>query len=247
MRHFFHTGVGRFFLAAVSAISATVIVTGAAASTGGFKGKLYDRKNREAAPIYLWAHDVKEEGASRQITNTFTAPDGKPVAVETAEFTAGRLQKYEQKQLQLNATGKIEVKDGKVNFTYEKDGQTKTASEKLKDNFVVGPSLVGYVEGQWAKIIKGDDVDVRLGVVDRRETVGFTFRKVKETDYHGQKAVVVKMKPTSFVIAALVDPLLFTFTADGTRVLELDGRTIPKRADGGKFKDLDVITVYEYP
>jgi hypothetical protein len=52
------------------------------------------------------------------------------------------------------------------------------------------------------------------------------------------------MKPTSFVIAAIVDPLFLTFRKDGMKILQIKGRTMPKRAVDGKFKDLDVDTVY---
>ncbi len=84
----------------------------------------------------------------------------------------------------------------------------------------------------------------RLAVVDRLETVGFEFFKEKDTELDGKKAVVVKMKPSSFIIAAIVKPLHFYFTTDGATLLQIDGRTTVKKNVNGAYKDLDAITVY---
>jgi len=210
-----------------------------------FSAKILDKADQSKL-LYNYNHESKTDGEKRTVKNTFTSPGGETVATEDVEFEGGQVKMYRQVQNQTKSDGKIEVKGDDLIFTHIKDGKSKSAKEKKTDNFVVGPSIVSYLQGRWSDVTGGKDISVRMGVVDRRETVGFTFKKVNEIDYKGQKAVVVRMKPTSFVIAALVDPLHFTFAADGSRLLELNGRVIPKREEGGKFKDLDAITVYEY-
>jgi hypothetical protein len=65
--------------------------------------------------------------------------------------------------------------------------------------------------------------------------------------YQGKAAVIIKMSASSFIIAALVDPLFFTMEKDGEhRVLQYDGRTTPKLKDGTKWKDLDAVTVFDW-
>ena len=83
-------------------------------------------------------------------------------------------------------------------------------------------------------------------MIDRRETVGFTLKKDSETTFNGTKAVVIRMKPSSFVISALVSPLYFTFTEDGSRALQLKGRLPVKIKDGNSWKDFDGRMVYKY-
>ncbi|MBK7893084.1 MAG: hypothetical protein IPJ84_20180 [Bdellovibrionales bacterium] len=103
------------------------------------------------------------------------------------------------------------------------------------------------MKARWDKILKGETVKARFAVMDRQETVGFEYFKVAEKDVVGRPAIVVKMKPSSFIIAALVDPLLFTFSKDDTTLLELEGRTIVKVKKGEKFADFDGYTTYSYP
>ena len=81
----------------------------------------------------------------------------------------------------------------------------------------------------------------------RRETVGFTFSRDSETNWQGQAALVVKMEATSRIVAALVDPLLFTIQkAAPHHVLQYIGRTTPKKLTGGKAEDLDAVTVFDW-
>jgi hypothetical protein len=79
------------------------------------------------------------------------------------------------------------------------------------------------------------------------ETVGFAFRKDSETTWHGRKVIIVKMEPSSRIIAALVEPLFFTIeSAPPHRVVQYVGRTTPKIQAGGKWKDLDAVTVFDW-
>lgn len=219
---------------------------GATGDMSTFKAKILDKKNRENL-LFNFKHETKVEGAERTVKNTFLSPEGTEVAVENVVFEGDKLKSYQQLQKQVGSDGKIEIQGDQVVFTQTQNGKTSSDKEKLKDNFVVGPTLIGYLQARWDEVMAGKTVNVRFGVIDRKETVGFSLKKEKDTEYGGKKAIVVKMKPTSFIIAALVDPLLFTLDAETGRVLELEGRVVPKLKDGDKWKDLDAVSVYEYP
>jgi hypothetical protein len=222
----------------------TLSITTNAALPTSAKAKIYDLDKK--AVLYTYDHKAQVEGDQVTINNTFQTPDGKVVATEKTIMKNDRLVSYEIEQKQINAAGKIEVQGDKLNFTYTKDGKTKSDSEKTKDNVVVGPTLISYMHGKWKELMDGKDVDIRFAVADRRETVGFTLKKVETKDYSGQKAVVIRMKPTSFLIAAIVNPLHFTMNLDGDHLFEMRGRVIPKMQVPGGFKELDGVTVYEF-
>ena len=67
---------------------------------------------------------------------------------------------------------------------------------------------------------------------------------VRKVDLEGKKSIVVKMKPSSFIIAAIVKPLHFYMSTDGATLYQIDGRTTVKKNVNGSFKDLDAVTVY---
>ena len=203
--------------------------------------------NRQKLVLKGVRKDTVVDGKVAQTNVTFTDPDGKVQTTEDLWYDGnGVLSKYEMKEFQDNEHGSIEVKDGRAYFSYTKEGKIRTDDEDFKPNAVIGPTTIGYVLKNWKTIMAGDDVDVRFGVMDRLETVGFKFFKIKEEKDGDQDVVVVKMKPTSIFIASLVDPLIFRFDKAGTKVLSIIGRTLPKQLIDGKWKDLDAESVYEY-
>lgn len=240
----FFAAVAAFFLVGVGALPVL------AAPALGFTGKIYDIDSNKQKLLFTYKHEFEAKDTGRLVSNTISDLDGKPVVVETAQFfkvgDKEKIQVYRMSQKQLGTEGSVEIKDGEAHFSYTKDGTTKTAKEKAGDDFITGPSLVAYLREHWGAIKAGKAVKARFAVLDRLETVGFEFSKESETDLNGTKAIVVKMKPSSFIIAALVKPLHFYLAEDGSRLLELRGRTQAKRNEGGKWKDLDAVTVYEY-
>jgi hypothetical protein len=103
-----------------------------------------------------------------------------------------------------------------------------------------------FVQKNWDRLEKEKEIELRLAVWDRAETVGFEMirEKIEATPF-GQ-GVLVKLKPSSFVIAALVKPIHFWFSVDGTKLLMMKGRVGPKQKSGTKWQALDAEVVYEW-
>ena len=234
----------------------TVSKEGQAASSPllHFVAKVYDEKSGKQKLLFTYQHNSVGTANGRTLTNTYLDPENHVVAVETTEVGspdkaaggAERVVSYKMSQRQIGAEGQVEIRGSRAYFAYTKDGKTKTDDEKVSDDFVVGPSLVGFLHSKWEKILKGEHIKARFAVLDRRETVGFEYYKEKEADVDGKHVIVVKMKPSSLVISAVVNPLHFYLTPDGSRLVQLDGRTQLKTKDGSNWRDLDAVTVYEY-
>lgn len=232
-------GLASVFTAATAAVPSV-----AQATEIRYTAKVYDAENRTNL-LYNYKSEGEMVGNKYHVTNTFTAPDGQVALVEHIHFNTDKTASYyDVEQKQIGAFGKVEVGASEAKFTYKKDGKEKSDSEKIGADFIVTSAIPLDLEANWDKILKGEKLKRRLAVVDRMETVGFEFFKEKEVDLDGKKAVVVKMKPSSFIIAAIVKPLHFYMSADGTTLLQIDGRTTVKKNVNGSFKDLDAITVY---
>jgi len=217
-----------------------------AAMTPLFSAKIFDLQDR-SKHMFDYKNEFELVGDKKTMVTTFLDLDGKVLVVETTvvkidEKGVETLLSFEQDHKQLGTSGKIEVKDGKAGFSFTKDGKTKTASETVEQNYIVSSMVLGFVQTNWEKLMKGETAKVRLGVVDRSESVGFSFSKESAT----AERVVIKMKPTSMIISALVSPLRFAFQPDGKKLVELEGRVAVKVQKDGKFKDFDGFTVYTY-
>ncbi len=212
-----------------------------------YTAKLYELNSDKQKLLYQMKREETNVSDNTNVKTTITEPTNKKEAViEELLLKDGKILKYQIHQKQLGDERTLEVKDGKVIFTTVSDGKTKTDQEDLAPNLVVGPTVIDYLKKNWKDIVGGETISIRFAVLERRDTVGFKFFKESELKINGKDCIVVKMKPTSFIIAAVVNPLLFTFEKDSVKLLELKGRTLLKQNVNGTWKDLDADIVYEY-
>ena len=237
--------IGAFGIVTVLSIMMTLFLISASCFAGPLSGVIYSQGSDHSKALFTFKRVEEVKGGQTQIHNTYTAPDGGVAVVEEAQLVDGKVARFSVDQNQLGESGFLEVKNGEIHFSYTKEGKTKTDQEDLTDNFIVTPTLVPFLQSHWDKILNGDTVDTRFGVLDRRETVGFKFFKIdNEAKSTESEKVLVKMKPTSMIISALVKPLIFVFDRKTKKLLEIKGRTAPKLKSDGKWKDLDADVLY---
>jgi hypothetical protein len=227
-------------------IAALVLLAAFPALAEGFRATFYPQGKREPV-LYIQTQTEQKNGDTlARVRRVYATPDGKEAAVEEIAFEDGRLKSFRLEHKQAGETGLLELKDGKAHFSYTAEGKTKTATEALSPDFVISPLLVDYLHANWDALAAGRTVKARLAILDRRETVGFQFTKVGETGAAGRPLLVVQMKPSSFIIAALVKPIRMVFDKETRRLVEYSGRVVPKRQVEGKWEPLDADVVYLY-
>lgn len=206
-----------------------------------FKGEIQDKAERRL--LYNYRRTVTRGDNTVVVKREFLGTDGSLAATETVTYDGGKVVKMELDHKQTGELGFFEIKENKLHFSLTKDGKTKQDDEPFEANTVSTDETAPFIQKKWAALMKGEILGIRFPVISRLETVGFKFFKDREDDKH----VYIKMKPSSFVIAALVKPLTFKFEKEGEhRLMEVDGRVTPKRREGNSWKDLDAIFVMKY-
>ncbi|MFL5812898.1 MAG: hypothetical protein ACJ763_04925 [Bdellovibrionia bacterium] len=217
------------------------------ATSSVIRSKTYEAGSNRTKPLFDMVREEKTDGDQTTIIESYTDLQGNEVFRGETKLQGGKIASYDLQQKQLHESAKILVKDGKIFFEYtNRDGKVKKDEEKWHDNFVLGATLLRYIRAHSDDLMAGRDIDMRFGVPDRCETVGFKIFKEEEKKIDGRDVIIAKMKPTSVIIAALVKPLYFYIDKASGKLLEFRGRVLPKQKDGDRFKDLDAETVYSY-
>ena len=195
-------------------------------------------------------------GSTLKVERDFTYPDGKPAVRERVIYEGDELVSYEFEAVQLGAAGSAKLRydpgnpaKGEINFEYRSEAgrRARTARESVKGIPLISDMVGPFLASNWDALARGEDVKCRYIVVQRRETVGFTFVKSGESTWQGKPMLLVKMEVSSLLLAALVDPLYFTIEkAAPHHVQQYVGRTTPKIQAGTKWKDLDAVTVFDW-
>lgn len=209
-------------------------------------GELFEQKTNFGKKLFDLTIDVQKKDEVTQTFVSYKDLNGQVVVQENGTFKGDDFISFEIDQKQTGEKGTIRVEGDKVLFTYEKDGKKKTDQEKLRKPLLTQANFNTYVANHWNEIVNGDGVELRFAVWFRLETVGFKIFKVGERQKDGQKWVHLRMKPSSFVIAALVDPLELWYEESSHHMMEMSGRVSAKRKVGSDYKDFDCDVRYTF-
>jgi len=225
--------------------SVVVFLFSTLAWSAGMTGKGYEIQDPRDSVIFSMEQTVGVDGLSS--FTAFRTPEGKDLVTEKMEFDdAGAPLRYTVNHVQSGTSGVVEIQGGRLRFSYRAaDGKLKTNDESIPEVWATGPMFLPMVRKNWDRLMKGEAMKFRFAVWDRAETVGFQlFKHRVEKKPDGREVVVLKLKPTAFIIAAIVDPLYFEMRPDGSLLETMTGRTLPKRQEGSKLTDLDAHIVY---
>jgi hypothetical protein len=212
-----------------------------------FVGEVFPPDSHEGKPLFTVQMKETPPGGNDRIEEAlYKTPEGEVTVRELLEIKDGKLKKYSIDYPLSHQSGMVEVSGEKLLFSYTENGKTKTDDEKLRENSVVPATTLLYLRKNWETLLKGDDVVVRFASLGRLETIGFKFFKIGEEKRNGHDVIILKMKPTSIFISAIVKPLIFVLDKNTKRIIEYVGRILPKKFVDGKWKELDGRITYQY-
>jgi len=229
---------------------------GLATEQGGpaiLKADVFSRDGKTL--LFNFTRVVQVEGSKVNVTREFAYPGGKLAVREHVTYEMKQLVSFDLQELQIGATGCVRVVRDlqipgrpaglEICYAREPGSRPKVRNEPLRDNTLIADMVGDFLAKHWDELVKGVKVRCRLVAMHRTETIGFTFVRAQESEIGSQKVLMVKMEPTSSIVAALIDPLTFAVEfAPSHRVLQYQGRTSPKMQAGSKWKDLDALTVF---
>lgn len=210
-------------------------------------GKIFEMNSNKKQLLFTLKAELKKPQKDLNIfISSYIDSDKNEVLTEEAHFLKFDLQKYIIDQKQLNEKYELQISEGKMHFMVQKDGKTEVKTRDLPSNLVVGPSFVPFLQNNWSDIQAKKKVGAQLAVLDFMDTFSFEFQKIRDEKFEGASAVVVRMKPESSLVSSVVRPVYFLVKSDGSKILELKGRMLPKRKVGLRWEDLEGEAVFTY-
>jgi hypothetical protein len=204
------------------------------------KGEVFELESK--AKLFNYESERISKANTLDYTARYKDLNGDVVAEEKAEIINGEIKKYEAQRMTTKEKGLIEVRDGRIFFTYSEMGNKKTKYEKLEPNTLVSASICPFLETRWSNLMAKQEINFRYAVWYRQETVGFKIFFDKEEGNN----VIFQMVPTNIFYRSLVNPLFFYYNKKDRQLVTLKGRTMPKYKKGNAWRDLDAIINYSY-
>jgi hypothetical protein len=120
--------------------------------------------------------------------------------------------------------------------------QTTTVGIDRVGRAVVDAGFDLFVLKHWDALIAGNKVKLDFLALSRASFFGFHLEK--KTFKDGQ--LIISLKPSSFLLSLLVDPILLTYDADSKRLISFEGLTNIEQVVDGKAEGRNHVARIEY-
>lgn len=215
------------------------------------QGKIFDSIGGMPSFFYEKSDELRE--GKRRIHSQYLDKNRKVLAEEICVLEGSRLVKYEYFQRQMEEHGSAEIRDGKIHYSFTKQGKTETDSDDVEPNLIVSETVGDFLRENWHKIMADETVKARLILVERLETIGFKFFKDKEQTLNGKNVVYVTMKPSSIFLDALIPNFSIVLEKDPPhRTVQSYGRLpirvpeVPNPTKRTDYRAIDASMTLEY-
>ena len=225
-----------------------VIILPSIGMTEERKGLMYEIGKTDGKPIYVLETNISQSAADEKLsTSSIKDSAGQLLMTEKANLKNDKIYYQYVEQLQIGEAYELSVKEGKATFKILKlkAGQAAEVKEvktvSVGDDFMMGPMTESIVQSNWNLLKDGKKVQVDFGVLELSKTVGFEFKKTKETE----KILELQMKPSNFLISMLVNPMTVQFDLANKKMVHFLGRTSLKKLVDGKWQPVDAEIIYQ--
>jgi hypothetical protein len=213
-------------------------------------GTIRDLVSRKT--LFTFRRTATNDGAGIVVSREFLLPTGVVIAREKVRYQNGNLAQVSLDDFQNQSHGSAEVSNpgrdrpAEITFEYVVGKSRKTGREKLAKDTLTADMVGPFIAEHWAELNSGTTIRCRVIAMSRAETVGFKLFKVSDAPDQNS-AVVIRMEPSSFLIARLVNPLDFVVEKGGAhRIRQYTGRTTPTLKRNGKWEEFDALTVLDW-
>lgn len=218
------------------------------AASYSVEGKIF--KGKATEPLFTQTIQVQDQ-ANGQTLSTSEIFDAKKNVVmrERALMLGDRILSQSIEQLQIGEAYELEREEDKITFrTFSlADGKRKEISsrqEKAGPLFVTGPSMKVWIRNHWDELMEGKEITLDFGVFEVERSLSFTFQKQRELELDGKPTISVKMRPASFFLTMLVEPIFLQFDLATKQLVHFKGRTPLKEKVNNTWKNFDAEIEY---
>ena len=213
------------------------------AGTLVYRGSVVPQAEPGARPLFTYERRVDERTGGLVSSHVTTDVNGEVIIAEQARMAPGyTLRRFDAANRQQGYSGSVIVsREGRhLEFTLVRDGKVRTASEKVQQPVVSGPSLHGFILQHWDRLATGEKIPVRMIILSRLETYGFNILRQREAEGR----TTFSITPSSPLVRLVVAPLAVTFDSTTRNVVRYEGRVPPMKPEGGRLVDLDARVDY---
>jgi hypothetical protein len=219
----------------------TTTVNGQNPPSEHLSGTLYKIGSQQRERLFRWEMDLNGNNWKQQYFDN----NNHLIAEDQLFWENDIVKNYSYARYPANETARIARKNNGYEYIQTVDGKTRTATQSVEANFLVGPMVSQFIRKNWTTLTGGKTITVNYGVPEQLKAFGFDIALDTSHPENKSNMIVFKMKPASVMLRFFVDPIYFVFTKDDRYIKKIIGRTMLMVKEGNKLKPVDAELVLE--
>ncbi len=114
-------------------------------------------------------------------------------------------------------------------------GRIQTTTVKPAANAVIDSGFDEFLRANLPRLLRGETVRLQFLVAGELDSFSFKAHGLERVRLYGRDAYHVRVEHDSFLVRMLVDPILLWYDADSMRLLEYQGISNIKDAQGARY------------
>jgi len=224
-------------LAGLLACSSLLPSRAAAAEGLQLRGSLYELGSARRVKLYTWQMHL----CSELWTSHYRRLNGTLVVEDFTRFSGERLVEYGYVRHTIGERSSVRVRGSHLDFRYRRGPRVEVATLSTDGVFLTGPAVFPYIRRHLPRLLGGESVEFKYGVLDRLDY--FTFALSSQSKPH-DTTLVVRLRATSPFVRMAVDPIDVTLSPRGS-FEGIRGRTIIMETKGEGLVPIDADLVVE--
>ena len=219
-----------FLLAAGCAQAPLAMPTVPDGGTRIYTGEVLDS---QGVPMFRYTRSSTEHWS---IHRSFDADTNALVVAQAARHDhAYTLRQYVEDHVQLGLRSVVSSPaPDHLEYTTLDGHRVRHRTERIDAPAVTGPTLFGFILTHWDRLARGEALEVRFVVAERRRSYRFVLRMREPADGR----TTVEMRPRSWILRRSIAPIRMHFDPRTRSILAYEGRIPPRK--GGRPVDARV-------
>jgi hypothetical protein len=225
---------------AVLFAGAAILVSSAALEPQVSTANVYSLNPKSVEPLFWFERRAQSAGSQTVVDVWFRTHDGQIALHEKVIYEREKVIQYDSFEDQIDEHYAMRAAGGEVSFVITRGHNVTRSSDRWTNETRIIDEIPDYIRKHWSALLAGETLQIRFVVMFRGEIIPFRIYKQATIDQDGTPAVVIRLRPSNWIIAKFVRPVDLLFRNDEPRTLvEMTGPLPVKIQRGSKWVDLD--------
>lgn len=235
----------RFVLSCLMVCLTLLVISTSDAQQWSISGTAYDIDSKKIIYTEHYQLEVGEQGLPTKAQVQYRDPDGQEFANKTIDYhhnsVAPDIDFFDQRN-QTSIVVSHQPRTIEIRSRHDNHVELQKVDYQPDENVVIDAGFNRFVLQHWDALLAGKKILFSFLSIDRAKLIDFSLEKISQN----QQQLVLAIKPDSFFVGLMVDPIYLTYSIESKKLVIYQGLTNLQRSKDGTLQNGNFVARIEY-